>query len=255
MCFSVELIKSRQRLEQSLNAKRHVPAFAQFQSYLSLQKTPEGQEKIKKSLNLKRKNKNHFKVPAEDFRVFPNFYAPVVTQENNQRVYQPMRYRLRPQSSAEEVPSQYNLFNARLDSLETRQSWIPLFGRQHGILPFRAFYEWVERNGRKQLIRITEHNSDRLLYAPCLYDIWQSPDREFVIRSFAIITTAPTPEVLEMGHDRSPIILEEDAIDDWLTPDQFNKEELYCILNQRRPVTFTCTDAHNLLSPKNDVTL
>lgn len=65
-------------------------------------------------------------------------------KQNNSNTIVPMRYRIRPSGSSEEIPTKYNVFNARLDSLETRQTWSSLFMRNHGLFPFKRFFEWVE---------------------------------------------------------------------------------------------------------------
>jgi putative SOS response-associated peptidase YedK len=74
------------------------------------------------------------KAPSDDGRVFSKYFANVIVSENEQRLIKPMRYRVRPNGSKEEVPTKYNVFNARLDSLEIRQTWIPLFMHNHGSI-------------------------------------------------------------------------------------------------------------------------
>ena len=51
----------------------------------------------------------------------------------------PMRYRLRPQDSSEEVPVKYNLYNARVESLESKKTWSRLLSRNHVAIPMKAF--------------------------------------------------------------------------------------------------------------------
>lgn len=54
------------------------------------------------------------------------------------------------------------------------------------------------------------------MYVPCLFDTWKSSNDELTFSSFALITSEPNPEVLEMVHDRSQIFLKENQVDDWL---------------------------------------
>ncbi|MEC7181178.1 MAG: SOS response-associated peptidase family protein, partial [Bdellovibrionota bacterium] len=84
-----------------------------------------------------------FKIPGEDNIIYPNIFAPVIVYASGQKFIRPMRYRIRPAGSREEVPTKYNLFNARLDSLLKKKTWKRLVGVNHCLFPFREFYEWV----------------------------------------------------------------------------------------------------------------
>ena len=157
-----------------------------------------------------------FKAPDEDNRIFPNYFAPVLIEINKQKVLRPMRYRIRPADSREEIPNQFNVFNARKDSLLQRKTWRPFIGAQHGIFPFQSFFEWVERDGKKRLIEFRPKDRS-LMWAPCLWDYYKADGEDKAFYSFAIITDEPNPEVEEAGHDRTPIFLKEDKIANWLS--------------------------------------
>jgi len=154
----------------------------------------------------------------------------------------PMRYRLLPPASCllpstdVEVPPQYNVFNARRDSLRSARSWKPIFGSKHAIFPFEKFYEWVEREGRKV----------ELIFAPDGYpEMWaaslfeETKTRDGVIRSFAMVTDDPPPEVATAGHDRCPVFLREDLIDEWLQPEETGLDRLDSLLDYKQPAYFS----------------
>lgn len=151
-------------------------------------------------------------------------------------VFKKMRYRVRPQGSKEEIPSKFNVFNARIDSLEIRQTWQRTFTKQHGIFPFTRFYEWVEFQGQKRLISFAPQNRD-IMWAPCLWEYWENPGKTFGFYSFALITDEPPLEVSEMGHDRCPIFLKEDLIQEWLQIGK-SKNEYYNILRTKESVHY-----------------
>lgn len=194
-------------------------------------------------LSLSEKNPQQFRGPDEDQRIFPNTFAPVIHSASINgkmtRVISPMRYRIRPQHSLEEVPSKFNLFNARLDSLEKRRTWSPLFGKNHGLFPFTSFYEWVERNQAKQLVRFGPRDYERMC-APVLFDYFQDDEMSFY--SFAIITTDPPDEVQEAGHDRCPIFLKKEYWNDWLNPQGVSKEGLYSFLQDPKEAFYDVFD-------------
>ncbi|MCB0356506.1 MAG: SOS response-associated peptidase family protein, partial [Bdellovibrionales bacterium] len=178
---------------------------------------------MKRLMGLKRKpTSSLFKEADEYGRIFPNSFAPVIVWEGNQRILKPMRYRIRPSHSKEEIPSKYNVFNARLDSLEKRKTWSSLFMQKHALFPFQRFYEWVENKEHKSRLISFYPKNKEIMWAPALYDIWTSASEEISFESFAIITDNPPPEVAALGHDRCPIFLREDLINNWLQPEKFS---------------------------------
>lgn len=187
-----------------------------------------------------------FKPLKENSRIYPGYYAPVILSEKNERLTIPMRYRVRPEGSKEEVPSKYNLFNARLDSLTTRKTWKTIFMRNHGILVYDRFFEWVsdKKTGKKKVVSF-KADSHEVMWSPVLYDTWTSGDLDEpeVLRSFAVITTDPPKEILENGHDRCPIFLKKDLIDQWLNPQGRTKEELIKVLSTQERAYYQCYDA------------
>ncbi|MBC7712231.1 MAG: SOS response-associated peptidase family protein [Rhizobacter sp.] len=185
-----------------------------------------------------RKRKPPFHMPADDGKVFPNYFTNVIVEENDQRLIKPMRYRVRPHGSREEVPTKFNVYNARIDSLETAKTWRPLFMRQHGIVPFVKFYEWVPGpDGKPKLITFFPEGRE-IMWAACLWDEWVSKDGSVHFESFAIVTDDPPQEVSIMGHDRCPVFLKDDYINEWLNPKTSNKKEIYEILKQKEDVKF-----------------
>lgn len=187
----------------------------------------------------KGKRSTLFKLPTQDGRLFSNYFTNVIVGEKGERYIKPMRYRVRPRGSSAEVPAKYNVFNARLDSLEIRPTWKPLFMHNHGLVSFNRFFEWVPGpDGKPKLISFKPENRE-MMWAPCLWDEWISPDGKFRFLSFAIITDGPPQEIEQMGHDRCPIFLAQDYIDQWLNPEGKSKKEMYAILKQKENVTYT----------------
>jgi putative SOS response-associated peptidase YedK len=193
---------------------------------------------MKKIMGLKRKPSSPvFKEVGDNARVYPNYFAPVIVMEKGKRVIKPMRYRVRPSFSDEEIPSKYNVFNARIDSLEKRKTWNSIFLKNHGLFPFVRFFEWVEVKGKKKLITFYPDDHD-IMWAPMIYDTWRSEEGEFEFSSFAIITNDPPDEIDEMGHDRCPIFLKESKVSDWLKPEKLSKQQVYEILSQQEKTHF-----------------
>lgn len=244
MCFSIQVDSNINKLALYFGAQIHSGKMLELDRLMKLQAEMNSRD-FDHLLGLKHSEKKRsvlFKKPSEDGRVFSNYFANIIISENKKRVVQPMRYRVRPEGSREEIPQKFNVFNARIDSLETRATWKSLFGKQHGIVPIKKFYEWVEgpeTEGTKKSKLITFFPEQyEIMWAPVLYDEWISKNGVIHFKSFAIITDGPTPEIEKMGHDRCPIFLNQKEIDNWLNPNDKKKSELYEILSKRENATY-----------------
>ncbi len=134
------------------------------------------------------------------------------------------------------------MFNCRIDSINKKRTWKPLFGKNHAIFPFIQFYEWVAPSGRKQEVVFTPVERE-IMWAPAVFDTWQSDDGQIGFSSMAIITDEPPPEIEAAGHDRCPIFLKESRIDEWLKPEGQSHESLLGVLNHREEAGYRCAKA------------
>jgi putative SOS response-associated peptidase YedK len=178
---------------------------------------------------------------ADDSRIFPGWYAPVIVMEQGRRVVKPMRYQCRvagsPASNDFKFPGTYN---ARRDNLEG--FWRKQFGASHAILIAEAFFENVSKHtmegraltpGEKEQNVILEFrpNTGQDMLVACIWSHWKQGDDELL--SFAAITDEPPAEVAAAGHDRCIIPIAEANVDAWLTPDANNLKAQYAILDDR----------------------
>ncbi|MDB2447025.1 SOS response-associated peptidase [bacterium] len=236
MCYSL-LVK--QDLEYLIKNFGVMPIQSEFERFLKLNET----------------NPKKFKKLDENPRIYPGYHAPIIISEKSERLALPMRYRVRPFDSEKEVPTKYNMFNARADSLTKRRTWQNLFMRNHGVLVFERFFEWVKdkESGKKKVVSF-KPESHEAMWAPVLYDTWVPPSNNAEnsaletqnaekIVSFAVITTDPPKEILDNGHDRSPIFLRKDLIDPWLNPQGKTPKEMLSLLTNQEQTTYGCYDA------------
>jgi putative SOS response-associated peptidase YedK len=231
MCYSVFVKQDLEYLIKNFGAQPANDAFANYSE-------------------LSKENPKKFKNMVENPRIYPGYYAPIIFSDRGKKFSYPMRYRVRPEGSEKEVPSKYNLFNARSDSLLNRKTWKHIFMRNHGIVVFDKFFEWVVDNntGKKKVVSFSPNNHE-VMWAPVLYDVWLPPKNngagssEPQIHSFAIITKEPPKEVLEHGHDRCPVFLKKDSIDYWLNPEGKSSSEMIKVLQTVEDTYFECFDA------------
>ena len=178
-------------------------------------------------------------------RIYPLHYMSMLClDDNGEKVIRPVRYLMRPHNKDEKFDVAFNgCYNARFDGLESVPWWKDSLSKRHGIILVKQFYENVE------IKKYLEHNSlpaseeigDNLVLCfkpsdreymviPTLWDKWENDGK--TLYSAALITDEPAPEVNAAGHDRTPIFLKEEAIDDWLTVGK-SPSELRRVLSQR----------------------
>jgi putative SOS response-associated peptidase YedK len=225
MCYSVMVRQDLQVLERDFGAR---PVRTQFERY--------------ESMTLRDPKK--FRPLANHRRIYPMYFAPVVTARQSAKWILPMRYRIRPAGSRDEVPTRYNVFNARLDSLTNRSTWRPLFGRNHGIIGISEFFEWVQDHSthKKKVVGFSAKDVSTM-YCPVLWDWWQSPESDESFFSFAIITGEPPAAVLAAGHDRCPVFLNAQDCDWWLSPEGTSQKVLLDRLHASTTYDWTVKDA------------
>jgi len=179
---------------------------------------------------------------AEDARIFPGWYAPVIIVEDGKYVVKPMRYQCRIAGAAAFTDVKFpGTYNARRDNLEGY--WRKQFGYTHGIMVANAFYENVSRHkmegreltpGEKEenvILEFRPNNAQDMLVA-CLWSPWKAPGEPDLL-SFAAITDDPPAEIAAAGHDRCIIPIKPENVDAWLKPDPKNLAAQYAILADR----------------------
>lgn len=208
----------------------------ELEQRLKVKVTKTGQTQLEAKLRKRAKLSAAASKPSgENYRIYPFYFAPVIIASGDTRALVPMRYRVLPRTGVE-VPSQYNVFNARRDSLMSARNWKPLFGQQHAIFPFSQFYEWVERDGRKIELSFAPDGYSEM-WAASLYE--ESKTEHGVIRSFAMVTDEPPAEVAAAGHDRCPVFLQESLFDEWLIPTRHSPAELDALLEHKQPTYYS----------------
>ena len=179
---------------------------------------------------------------ANDSRIFPFTYAPVIVMEDDDYVIRPMRYHCRPQGKPAWYDRKYDgLYNARRDNLEG--FWKNLFGHHHACVVISSFFENVALSDfEKRALRPGEKEKNIILHfnpqpatqmiLACLWDHWGEPGKQD-LDSFAAITDEPPPEVAATGHNRCVIPLKSSHLRAWLKPETQGKAVLYQVLDDR----------------------
>lgn len=129
-----------------------------------------------------------------------------------------MRWGLVP-SWAKDPKIGAKMINARADTLLVKPAFRNLVATRRCLIPADGFYEWLKRDdGPKQPVFIRRRDGNPMAFAG-LWDVWrdrEDPDAEWS-RSCTIITTHANTLVAPV-HDRMPVVVPEDAWDEWLDP-------------------------------------
>ena len=121
----------------------------------------------------------------------------------------------------------YRQINARAETLGKRPAFRDAFKKRRCVVPSDGFFEWTGPKGARQPIWLHRPDGGLILFAG-LYESWQPTPGEWE-PTFTIITTGANA-ILEPIHDRMPVILSDDAVDEWLYPRKDGHETLKSLL-------------------------
>lgn len=146
------------------------------------------------------------------YNIAPTQLAPVVIQQDAQRVCRLMRWGLIPNWS-KGPDARFTMINAKAETIDAKPAYKRPFKRQRCLVPCDGFYEWQPRGKVKQPYYI--HKPDQgLLALAGIWDRWEGGDEP--IESFSIITTAAN-DLMQNIHERMPAIISPADFDHWLS--------------------------------------
>lgn len=139
--------------------------------------------------------------------------------------------------------------NARAETVQRLSSFREAFKRRRCVVPADGFFEWTGPKDSRQPIWFHRADGGLILFAG-LYETWRpTPDERE--RTFTIITTTPN-SLLEPIHDRMPVILEDDAVDDWLYVRQSSSSLMDLLFPAKDGVLVATPVSARVNSVKND---
>ena len=140
--------------------------------------------------------------------------------------------------------------NARAETVHERPAYRTAFKSRRCLVPTSGFYEWSGPKGKRQPHWI-HPVEDELWFFAGLYERWDGVDGEGET-TFTIITTEANEAIMPI-HDRMPVILDADAVDDWLFAPPEEADRLRQLLVPARADTLAIQDANpNVGNVRND---
>jgi putative SOS response-associated peptidase YedK len=170
-----------------------------------------------------------------DFELRPNWNAaptqslPVVVEEDDAWVVKAMHWGLIPKWTKPGQRPKVMPINARSETVAEKPMFKSLVRQRRCIVPANGFYEWQKHaGGGKQPWFIHPTERDLFLFAGLWDEANAGPDGAS-IQSFTILTTDANDRMRAL-HDRMPVILDDEAVPDWLDRDETEPEPLIQIL-------------------------
>ena len=166
------------------------------------------------------------------YNIAPTQKIPVIVKKEDYHL-QKMHWGLVP-SWAKNLSGASRLINARAETVATKPSFRAAFKKRRCLIPTDGFYEWKGEKGGKQPWFISLPSGQPFAFAG-LWEVWKDkealPDQPDY-RSCTIITTEASRSVQDIHH-RMPVILQPEAYDRWLDPENQDVQQLESILQTK----------------------
>lgn len=135
----------------------------------------------------------------------------------------------------------YKMINARSETIHQKPSFKHLLCRKHCLIIADSFYEWQKTDDGKVAKRILKMEQGLFAFAG-LWDKWEHEGRK---KFTCTILTRDSNEFMEPIHHRMPIILPEEAENDWLKPNFQNPIEAQQFIQQLELEQLTAYNVSN----------
>jgi putative SOS response-associated peptidase YedK len=168
------------------------------------------------------------------YNIRPGQLNPVVTNDN-QTTISLMFWGLIPHFAQDEH-YKYKTINAKAETVAKLPTFREPFRHKRCIVPAAGFYEPDKKHITKPPYpwRYFQLKDQPIFGFAGLYDIWKDKDSGKQITSYTIITTTPN-KLIAKYHERMPVILQKEAEQTWLNPDNVEPEHLLPLLKPYPP--------------------
>ncbi len=142
----------------------------------------------------------------------------------------------------------YKMINAKAETIMQKPSFKNSFKRKRCLVISNGFYEWKKEKHGKIPFRIFLKDEKLFSFAG-IWDEWKDSENR-PVRTFSILTIKPN-KLMEMIHNRMPVILEAKDEQSWLNEEK--PEEVVKLLKPFPPEKMEAYKISSLVnSPRND---
>jgi putative SOS response-associated peptidase YedK len=155
------------------------------------------------------------------YNIAPTDQHWIVREKQEQRQLLPARFGL-VNSWAKDAKGAARQINARSESALSRPAFREAFEKRRCAVPADGFFEWAGAKEARRPFWYHAPDGGLIVFAG-LYESWRDPKTLDWMRTFTILTTEANGVVAPV-HDRMPVILPRDRLDDWLHVPSRNAE-------------------------------
>lgn len=166
--------------------------------------------------------------PTQDIMVVAN-------HKDDGRVLETMHWGLVPFFS-KDMKGSARMINARAESVPDKPAYRRAFTKHRCIIPADGFYEWQKVDSKTKQPWFFKPKNGELIAFAGLWEVWHDPEKPKdadPVFSVTIITTEANKD-MEGVHDRMPLILKGKDLEEWLDPENTDKEDLRHLLEVQK---------------------
>lgn len=152
-------------------------------------------------------------LPQPSWNIAPTQTVPIVVGSPPERHVAPARWSLVP-PWAKELKLAFPTFNARIETALEKPTFRASVISKRCIVPFDGYYEWQALGGVKTP-RYVHRRDAQPMFLAGLYAWWREPEAG-AWHLTATILTRDAVGVMKELHDRMPVVVHPDVVDDWL---------------------------------------
>jgi putative SOS response-associated peptidase YedK len=157
------------------------------------------------------------------YNIAPTQQAPVVRTKEDGRELALLRWGLVP-AWAKDPAIGNRMINARAESVAEKPAFRAAFKARRCLVPADGFYEWQKAGKGKQPFYIRRKDRAPFAFAG-LWERWRDRAEGETLETFTIITTEPN-SLMAPIHNRMPVIIPEEAYEQWLDPEERGDPDL-----------------------------
>lgn len=176
----------------------------------------------------------------------PTQTLPVIVEDEGKVEVRGMSWGLVPKWTKPGERPKVAPINARSETIAEKPMFRSLVKYRRCLVPANGFYEWKRTPAGKQPYYIEPAEGQLMLFAGLFDEAKQAGGEP--LESFSIITTEANAAMSSL-HDRMPVILGDDALEDWLDRDLTEFEPLEHLM---RPVPGSAIDIHAVSKDVNN---
>tara|TARA_B100001093_G_scaffold512396_1_gene582159 strand:- start:96 stop:764 length:669 start_codon:yes stop_codon:yes gene_type:complete len=151
------------------------------------------------------------------YNIAPSQYIAAIRKDNKKnRELIFLRWGLIPSWANNSAIGQH-MFNARVETILEKPSFRQAFKQRRCVILANGFYEWSRKENSKIAYYISSANCQPFALAG-IWESWKDSKTNLFIQTTAILTTSANNFMSKLHH-RMPIIIELNAVNDWLHGD------------------------------------